>query len=797
MASLSSDNWRENSPNSLWSIALEFCALHPQYIFNTLPDGLFVTREDEILSRVICDGLLRMWNELDLPGIPRLLNAFTDLKHTDLKSIDLRKIVDLEDEDLGRLVRHRPIDLRVSSHKLTSESIRAINRNAVNLQTLHLGESSELFVNRNVFHDYVCTDFLAESLSRFHVEHVINASNLRTFGLNSLERDPLNFGYPSKLLNHALQGMSKLVRLDLSECDLDVVELGPAFDSLKNVMDLNLTNVSLEPLNLTLPVLGKVKSLRSLDVSQSLPDSQKKIYSGDIDGLMRTLLNSLPHLSRLDLAGTNLAGLLPPIPISHRPSEKFKQSVEQCAIPWMDQIRTLDYLGLLNCADSACDRENLPATQVTGDADESQILLSIKSYSHKKDLLLTALNNLFHVFKFAECTDHRRALEGIMLAMNSYVTDKAVQISGSASLFYVVKGELKHQFTTNIKKQLLQIILNGMEHHMDEPTMLRNGCLTLCHFTLPQDVFHCYERLVRLLHSVAVLTLPENENFVQRISIYLLNSLACQVDTKEKLLIGQLGAFKTMLRIIQERIACRLCDEVMEVAWSMMWNVTDETAENSERFINEQGMDIFLRCLEEFPDKEELLRNMMGLMGNVAEVDYLRPRLMKSNYVQIFSDLLSSASDGIEVSYNACGVLANLMSDGEKAWTIVSPSRSEVLHHMREAITRWKLDTKRNINYRSFKPILRLLPICDTPQVQHWAVWALCNLTKMYKSKYCPLLEREGGIELLSAVVNDPRPYTEIKSLVVQILHRCNCYKADPEYVSPDEDNEDDNVDMN
>ena len=36
---------------------------------------------------------------------------------------------------------------------------------------------------------------------------------------------------------------------------------------------------------------------------------------------------------------------------------------------------------------------------------------------------------------------------------------------------------------------------------------------------------------------------------------------------------------------------------------------------------------------------------------------------------------------------------------------------------------------------RSFKPILRLLSCHETPEVQYWAVWALCNLTKVY-SRY-------------------------------------------------------------
>ncbi len=43
----------------------------------------------------------------------------------------------------------------------------------------------------------------------------------------------------------------------------------------------------------------------------------------------------------------------------------------------------------------------------------------------------------------------------------------------------------------------------------------------------------------------------------------------------------------------------------------------------------------------------------MGLLGNVAEVPLLRHKLMTKEFVDEFSFLLDSNSDGIEVSYNA------------------------------------------------------------------------------------------------------------------------------------------------
>ena len=46
----------------------------------------------------------------------------------------------------------------------------------------------------------------------------------------------------------------------------------------------------------------------------------------------------------------------------------------------------------------------------------------------------------------------------------------------------------------------------------------------------------------------------------------------------------------------------------METAWSTMWNVTDETPGNCERFLNGNGMQLFLLCKEKFPEKQDLLR---------------------------------------------------------------------------------------------------------------------------------------------------------------------------------------------
>lgn len=95
--------------------------------------------------------------------------------------------------------------------------------------------------------------------------------------------------------------------------------------------------------------------------------------------------------------------------------------------------------------------------------------------------------------------------------------------------------------------------------------------------------------------------------------------------------------------------------------------------------------------------------------------------------------------------------MAHIASDGPSDWTIETPSRDDVLARMARAIERWNLNTERNINYRSFEPILGLVRCYETPECQHWAVWALANLTKVshYFTSFINLMNNEHTMEIL------------------------------------------------
>ena len=143
--------------------------------------------------------------------------------------------------------------------------------------------------------------------------------------------------------------------------------------------------------------------------------------------------------------------------------------------------------------------------------------------------------------------------------------------------------------------------------------MMRNGCLILCQFQIPSDVIFDYKRLVMsallspispnnvIIFQVKILLHIVSENssedsFNQRAGIFLLNSLACQVDGEQKVLVGSLGAVEKMLQIISEKLEQGHCEDVMLRAWNTMLNVTDGTPLNCERFLAAGGMFLFLKC---------------------------------------------------------------------------------------------------------------------------------------------------------------------------------------------------------
>eukprot|EP00069_Balaena_mysticetus_P014305 bmy_08607T0 len=350
-------------------------------------------------------------------------------------------------------------------------------------------------------------------------------------------------------------------------------------------------------------------------------------------------------------------------------------------MPFRALKRPLQFLGLFET--SLCRLTHIPAYKVSGDKNEEQVLNAIEAYTeHRPEITSRAINLLFDIARIERCNQLLRALKLVITALKCHKYDKNIQVTGSAALFYLTNSEYRSEQSIKLRRQVIQVVLNGMESYQ-EVTVQRNCCLTLCNFSIPEELEFQYRRVNELLLSI--LNPTRQDESIQRIAVHLCNALVCQVDNDHKEAVGKMGFVVTMLKLIQKKLLDKICDQVMEFSWSALWNITDETPDNCEMFLNFNGMKLFLDCLKEFPEKQELHRNMLGLLGNVAE---------KSS-----GNLLESKADGIEVSYNACGVLSHIMFDGPEAWGICEPQREEVEERMWAAIQSWDINSRRNINY--------------------------------------------------------------------------------------------------
>ncbi|XP_078687533.1 protein zer-1 homolog isoform X1 [Branchiostoma floridae x Branchiostoma belcheri] len=735
-------------PESLGDLCVQYCLANIS-TFCVLDDtgtprGI---KPDICIPSQYSDKLLNWSNEKGRVDGP-FLRVFSDPQQTRLRHVNLHGNEKISNQALSALCNHQLVELDLSCcPNINADCLKHLYQSKYTLLALNIsGNMSFPWPNQDIRLD----------MPRLRV---LNIANLHGLRLSSLETLAMS--------------LSNLTSLDVSGLNVDDLSfLTPLKDKLSSLV---LYNCSLK--DQAYQTIMSMKALRHLDVS--VPPDRKTPGKSP---LLSKLVQSLPALTSLDISGTSLGDMdsdsgsedMSDTEAGDEESQRQDGGVVRTTIPGLQGLRQkLDFLGLVQTG--AAGAEHIPAHRVAGHMTEQQVLTAVQVYVDRSQMLAKCLTALFELLQAVDLQEPLQFVHHVGMVMKRHPKDPNIQVAGSAALYHLTKGWRNSCDHIKLRRATIQALTSGMEHHPTELTMQRNGCLTLCNFRIPQDLEFEYQRVAEVL--LRIFTNFRNEEFIQRIAVYLCNIIVCQLNGEQKELVGRIGVVETMLKLIHERLNSKTCNEVMEIAWSTLWNITDETPQNCEMFMDGSGMELFLSCLETFPDKQELHRNMLGLMGNVAEVKFLRPRLMQERYVTVFNTLLESESDGIEVSYNSCGVLSHMMSDGVDRWTVSQPRRQLVLDRMVQAIQRWDVATKRNINYRSFEPILKLLYHYDTPQVQHWAVWALTNLTKVYPERYVQLLRDEGGLPLLETILTSPQPYPRVKELVTMVLATCRDYR--------------------
>ncbi|XP_036443896.1 protein zer-1 homolog [Colossoma macropomum] len=762
-----------DNPDSLMALCTVFCLknLRRTMCYAGVRNRLYL-RPDVFLPSEICDKLVNVYMELvhtDSNFEPQdgFFQLFFDPRSTRLTRLQLKGDF-VRDKDLEAIGKQDLIELNLTScNHLSARSLRTLCSFKHTLVSLNLFGCANIFFHKTRA-PLACSEDDDEDEEERLPRHAVD-SDFTFQGFNRLRL--LNLGnLPAEVdVEALLKPLPALTSLDLSGVHL----ARPAFLAQwrDRLASLVLYNVDLsEDLISTVVQMSR---LRHLDISR---ENQRNSKFKMTKKILTSIVRGLGNLVSLDISGH--------IMLDNCTMPQFEEamgppSIEPCKssiYPLQELKRPLQFLGLYNT--TLCNVTHIPAYKVTGSKNEDQVLNAIEAYTeYRPELAHRAINQLFDIARIQHCNQLLRALQLVIAALKCHKYDKSIQVTGSAALFYLTNTEYRNDQSVRLRRQVIEVVLNGMEQYQ-EVTVQRNCCLTLCNFSIPEELEFQYHRVNLLL--LKILEPARQDESIQRIAVHLCNALVCQVDNDHKEAVGKMGFVKTMLNLIQKKLQDRMCDQVMEFSWSALWNITDETPDNCEMFLNCSGMDLFLECLQEFPDKQELHRNMLGLLGNVAEVKALRPQLLTSQFISVFSNLLDSKADGIEVSYNACGVLSHIMFDGPEVWAIEDPEREWVMDKMWDAIQSWDISSRRNINYRSFEPILRLLPQSISPVSQHWATWALYNLVSVYPSKYCPLLVKEGGVALLEKVMELESSHEETKDMARKVMEQCENFKEDP-----------------
>jgi hypothetical protein len=128
-----------------------------------------------------------------------------------------------------------------------------------------------------------------------------------------------------------------------------------------------------------------------------------------------------------------------------------------------------------------------------------------------------------------------------------------------------------------------------------------------------------FKRLVKmLLHVLLCQTSRDRVGLLGVVYVFkVLNSVASQANNRQKNELGDAYAIEViknvlifyvkdfkifyvqiMISILNAIFRGRQHSNVVEITWSIMRNLTDNAPNNSEIFLNEDGLECFLECLQ-------------------------------------------------------------------------------------------------------------------------------------------------------------------------------------------------------
>uniref|UniRef100_A0A2K5LGG9 Zyg-11 family member B, cell cycle regulator n=1 Tax=Cercocebus atys TaxID=9531 RepID=A0A2K5LGG9_CERAT len=511
--------------------------------------------------------------------------------------------------------------------------------------------------------------------------------------------------------------LPRLESLDISNTSItDITALLACKDRLKSLTMHHLKCLKMTTTQI-LDVVRELKHLNHLDISDD------KQFTSDIALRLLEQKDILPNLVSLDVSGR-------------------KHVTDKAVEAFIQQRPSMQFVGLL--ATDAGYSEFLTGEghlKVSGEANETQIAEALKRYSERAFFVREALFHLFSLTHVMEKTKPE-ILKLVVTGMRNHPMNLPVQLAASACVFNLTKQDLAAGMPVRLLADVTHLLLKAMEHFPNHQQLQKNCLLSLCSDRILQDV--------PFNRQVIVLELNVGQTRINKKKI-----LCCFF-------------FQQLLQIVKQKKKQNSVDTTLKFTLSALWNLTDESPTTCRHFIENQGLELFMRVLESFPTESSIQQKVKKKLNNIAEVQELHSELMWKDFIDHISSLLHSVE--VEVSYFAAGIIAHLISRGEQAWTLSRSQRNSLLDDLHSAILKWPTPECEMVAYRSFNPFFPLLGCFTTPGVQLWAVWAMQHVCSKNPSRYCSMLIEEGGLQHLYNIKDHEHTDPHVQQIAVAIL---------------------------
>uniref|UniRef100_R4G9Y7 Zyg-11 family member A, cell cycle regulator n=1 Tax=Anolis carolinensis TaxID=28377 RepID=R4G9Y7_ANOCA len=543
--------------------------------------------------------------------------------------------------------------------------------------------------------------------------------------------------------------LPKLESLDISNTSVtNITALLACKNQLKSLTMHSLKCLKMSAL-MFLAVIRELEHLIHLDIS---------VEQHSTSTIPRRLLEQkdiLPSLVSLDISGS-------------------RNITDEAVEAFVRQHPRMRFVGLLGTEAGYTEfLSGEGALKVSGGENEMQISEALKRYSERACFVKEAFFHLFTQTCFLRITKPE-ILKLVIIGMRNHPLDLAVQLTASACALNLTRQGLAAEMPVRLLSNVIQLLLKAMETFPEQQQIQKNCLLSLSNVRILQDV--PFNSFAAAKFVVQWLCNQENQH-IQRIAVNIISILALKLSDEQAAQLTSEFYIVKLLEIIEQKTNQIELDTTFHFTLSALWNLTDESPTTCRHFIDNKGLELFVRVLETFSSDSCIQHKVLGLLNNVAEVRELHPRLMQKDFMDHVNELLSSAE--MEVGYFSAGIIANLLSRGEQAWTLSQTLRRSLIEKLHSVLLKWPTPECKMVALPAYRYNITFYPLLDCfalPGVQIWAAWAILHICCKTPARYCAMLIEENGLQHLYNIKENYQSDPDVQYLTTEILTYVNTH---------------------